>query len=173
MTTEIVAGHDGISISDFPSVRERAEALSCAFPDGLALLPSNFLAAEVRSDLKESSEAATLRKLFRTAGLEITPLLPIGEKSAISLNRSAGWIGPAIFISAGLLSTNATAVSVALGVLTNYLSDFMKGSLRSKGVELDVIVERHGDRVCKRISYNGPIEGLAQLADAVVRVANE
>ena len=163
----------GISVSDYPSVQKRLESLGCAFPQGVAILPANFTVATDRSAFKELAEAPTIRKLLRSGGLPVSGLLPDGETSPLILNRSAGWAGPALFISAGLLSTNAAAVNMALGVLTNYLSDFLKGSLREKGVALDIIVERRGDRVCKKISYQGPIEGLEALANAVARIADE
>uniref|UniRef100_B0T6I4 Uncharacterized protein n=1 Tax=Caulobacter sp. (strain K31) TaxID=366602 RepID=B0T6I4_CAUSK len=167
------ADASGISVSDYPSVQARLASLGCGFPQGVAILPANFAVATDRSQFKELAEAPTIRKLLRSAGLPVSGLLPDGKTSPLILNRSAGWAGPALFISAGLLSANATAVSVALGILTNYLSDFLKGSLREKGVELDIIVERRGDRVCKKISYQGPIEGLEALARAVARIADE
>lgn len=163
----------GIGVSDYPSVQQRLEALGCPFPSGVAVLPANFETITDRSEMKEVAEAPTIRKLLRSGGLPVSTLLPQGETSRFVLNRSAGWTGPAIFISAGLLSGNATAVSLAMGVLTNYLSDFLKGAQRQKGVSLDVIVERKGDRVCKKISYQGPVEGLATLAHAVARIADE
>lgn len=167
----IEASH--FSISDYPSVQERLTTLGCDFPQGFAVLPANFAVAAQRSDLKELAEAPTVRKLLRSSGLPVSSILADGERAPLILNRSAGWTGPALFIAAGLLSSNATAVSLALGVLTNYLSDFLKGSLREKGVSIDIIVERKGDRVCKRISYQGPIEGLQTLAQAVARIADE
>ncbi len=163
----------GIAVSDYPSVQQRLETLGCVFPQGVTVLPINFDAVTDRSEFKELAEAPTIRKLLRGGGLPVSGVLAEGEKPQLILNRSAGWTGPALFISAGLLSSNATVVSLALGVLTNYLSDFLKGSQRDKGVSLDVIVERKGDRVCKKISYQGPIEGLEALAHAVARIADE
>jgi hypothetical protein len=162
-----------LQVSDFISVEQRLETLGCTFPAGIAVLPRNFEDASDRAALQMPSEASTVRTLLRNEGLPVGTILPSGEKAKyISLN-SFGWIGPTLFVSAGLMSTDPSAFQIALGVLTNYISDLLKGTTKSKTVKLDVVVERKGDRLCKRVSYEGPIEGLATLVEAVNRVADE
>lgn len=172
-TTSAGKDHPPLAVSDYLTVRDRLADLGCVFPDGFAVLPRNFEEAADRESFRLPSEASTVRSLLRNEGLPVSSILPDAEKPQyISLN-SFGWLGPTLFVSAGLLSNNATAIQVALGVLTNYVSDFLKSSGKPATIKLDIVVERKADRLCKKISYEGPIEGLQTLAEAVKRVADE
>lgn len=62
---------------------------------------------------------------------------------------------------------NQEVVSVALNVLSNYITDFFKGVTGTKIVKLDIIVEKNGDTTCKKISYEGDAEGIKSLVDVV------
>jgi hypothetical protein len=74
-------------------------------------------------------------------------------------------------VSASLLSQNPHVISVALGVVSNYLTDWFKGIPGSKKVRLDVVVEQTEGQTYKRIHYEGDPEGLNELA-RIVREVN-
>ena len=155
-------------ISDYTSVRQRAAELGCTAPTRIAILPLNFDTAKNRADLQQLSEAATVKTLFRTNNIPLDDLLSSSERVPYKQNKSfEGWLAPTLFISSSLLIDNQAIVSVALNVLSNYLTDFFKGMTGRKTVKLDIVVENNGDASCKKISYEGDIEGLKSLADVL------
>lgn len=164
MITEVV---------DHASVRDRAAALGCSIPERIALLPINFVSALSRADFQQRSEAATVRKLFRINAIPTDELLSKEERLPYIQNNAFEWIAPVLFISASIWSENATAVSVALNVLSSYLADYFKGMAGKKTVKLEVVVERKGNYTCKKLTYEGDISGLPDLAGAIEKIANE
>ncbi|MEJ5311417.1 MAG: hypothetical protein WHX52_16775 [Anaerolineae bacterium] len=155
---------------DFVNVDERARSLGCNIPTNLALLPRNFEVAEFKENLLHESSAATIRVLFRNNNIIETPLELKGEKFPhISEKAFVEWIGPTIFVSSALLSQNPHILSLALGVISNYLTDFFKGVPGVGKVKLDVVVETK-KKTCKKIHYEGPVSGLEKLAEVVQEV---
>lgn len=154
-----------IQQEDFVNVVQRARVLGCRVPTGLALLPRNFDSATSKDQLLHESEAPTVRILWRRARLEETPIEPEGERfPQISEKSFEEWVGPTIFASAALLSQNPAVVSVALGVISNYLTDWFKGTaMDRRKVRLDVVVET-GKSQYSKLHYEGPVEGLQDLA---------
>src|SRR6266540_1393657 len=154
-----------VGIEDFVSVADRVAQLGCTVPRRIAILPENLQSATDRSKLLYGSEAATIRKLFRDANFALDELLPTGERVPAIHNKHFEW-SPFLFISAALLSHDPHAVSIALGIISNYATDFFKG-MPGKKVKLTVIVEKKKDKSCKKLSYEGNVAGLASLADIV------
>jgi len=60
-----------------------------------------------------------------------------------------------------------------LSVLSNYITDFFKGVPGQKTVKLDIVVERNGDMSCKKISYEGDVNGLILFVDVIRQISNE
>jgi hypothetical protein len=160
-----------IEITEYVSVYDRASDLGCRIPTGFAMLPDNFATVPSRGEFRYRSEAATVKVLFANHGIPIDDLLLSGERAPSLHNKSFDW-GALIFISGALLSSNPQAVSVALGVISNYLTEYFKG-LPDKKITLSVVVEKTPSRVCKRVTYEGDIKGLESIGDAVKRIADE
>jgi hypothetical protein len=76
-------------------------------------------------------------------------------------------------VSAAVLGEYPLAVSVALNVIGNYVTDFLRGIAGKKTVKFDIVVERRRDRSCRKISYDGDVEGLSSLADIVRQISDE
>ena len=149
----------------FVDVVQRARDLGCRVPTGLALLPRNFESAGSKDELLHESEAPTVRILWRRAGLVETPIEPEGERfPQISEKSFDEWVGPTLFVSGALVSQNPAVVSVALGVISNYLTEWFRGvPTGRRKATLDVVLEV-GKRQYKKLHYEGPVEGLQELA---------
>jgi hypothetical protein len=160
-------------ITDYISVRQRASELGCTVPTRIAILPTNFDFVAARTDFQQLSEAATVKALFRTNNVPLDDLLPASERAPYIQNNSFEWLAPTLFISSSLLIDNQAAVSVALSVLSNYITDFFKGVPGQKTVKLDIVVERNGDMSCKKISYEGDVNGIDSLVDVIRQISNE
>jgi hypothetical protein len=155
------------TISDFISVRDKLSALGYQVPTGLAILPLNIETATSRNDITQRSESATLRTIFRHAGVPLDEVFDLSNKPPYVQNNDISWIVPTIFVAAGALSDNPNAVAVALGVLANYLTDFFKGRTSQATIKATIVVEQTKSKTCKRIAYEGNVEGLQALAAVV------
>jgi hypothetical protein len=158
------------AITDYPRVADRAVELGCRVPDGIAILPANFASAAVREDLVFGSEAATVRKLFRTNDISLDNLLPNGERVPSIHNKHSEW-ALLLFISFGVMSQNPHVVAVALGIISNYATEFFKGMPKHK-VKLNIVVEKR-NQDCKMIEYEGDTAGLTSLPEIVRSLSDE
>lgn len=161
------------TIADYPNVAERLTNLGCDYPEGLALLPTNFESATSIGEFKQVSEAATVRTLLRNASIPYGELFDKSTKPPYVQNNSFEWIAPTIFVSAGLISGSANYVSIALSVISNYATDFFKGISGDKSIKLEIVVEKTKSKACKKITYQGGVDGLKDLPEIIREIADE
>ncbi|MCI0485918.1 MAG: hypothetical protein L0229_04880 [Blastocatellia bacterium] len=161
-----------IQITDYVNVAERAKELGCNVPTGIALLPRNFDTVASKDDLIHESSVADIRILWRQAELNETRIEKEGDKLPQAQEKSFEWVGPIIFVSALYFSQNPQGVSIALNIISNYLTGFFKGIPGNKKVRLDVVVEQTKSQKCLKVHYEGDVEGLAEVSK-VIREARE
>ena len=99
-------------VEDAPLVAERAAALGCAVPEGLALLPLNFATAQTPAEFLYDSAAATVRTLFRTNQIPLQDILPPGTERRHLSYKNADWVGPSLFIGYAMISDNGATESL-------------------------------------------------------------
>ena len=141
-----------ITISDYPNVTERAAALGLTRPTGIAILPVNFDSAKGQEELLQRSEAATVKSLLRQSNLQPDNLLPRPNAIGHIQNNGFEWVGPTIFVSASLFSSNPSIVAISINVLSNYLTDFFKGISGTKRVKLEIVMETTANCAYKKLS---------------------
>jgi hypothetical protein len=161
------------NISDFIEVSNKLEQLGCACSEGIAILPVNFETAKSTDGFKQLSEASTVKTLFRNNQIPFSEIKKTNQKSSYIQNNAFEWIAPTLFVSGAFLSQNPEAVAIALSVIANYVTDFFRGFGGEKNIKLDIIVEKTKSKTCKKISYEGNIDGLKDLAEIVKEVGNE
>jgi hypothetical protein len=163
----------GIKISNYVKVKKKAQDLGCNVPDSIALLPRNFEFAKSKDELIHESTTATVRTLWRQNDIVETPLEKSGEKFPFIAQEAFEWIAPTIFVTATLISQNPALVTLALNVISNYLTDWFRGITQDKRkVKLRIIVENK-HKSCKKIDYEGPQEGLKELHKVIKSVYEE
>jgi hypothetical protein len=164
----ISAGEDNAmktQVIDYIDVEEKALALSCNIPDGLAILPSNFDTASSIEQLLHESTAPTIRSLWRQNGISEAKI----EKEDIKLpqrsKKSSEWISPLIFVSQWML-TNA-ALPMTINMISSHLYEIIKGRhQRDAEITLEFVVEsiektKKGEkREYKRITIKGSLEDI-------------
>lgn len=161
-----------ITTSEYIDVKAQALKLGCNVPAELALLPINFDTAENKGELVHEDAVLTIRKLWRQAGITETKLEKEGEKFPYEQRKSFEWVTPIIFVSASLLSQNPDLVSVALNVISTYLTDYFKGIVGDKTVKFDIIIEQNKQNKSERIHYEGSLEGLDGLTQVIKEIKN-
>lgn len=162
-----------INISDYIPVFEKLDELGCSYSEGIAILPVDFEAATSSTTTRQLMGTLAIQKLFRISNLPYSEIRRGNEKPSYIGYRASEWVIPTLFFSASLLSENPTIISVSLGVIANYLTDFLKESGGKKNGRLDIVVEKNKSKICKKISYEGPVDGIKELADIAKEVLNE
>jgi hypothetical protein len=153
-----------VTVEDYIRVDERSRELGCSLPTGLAVVPIRFESANSRADLRTASHTETVLKFFKNEGISIESFLPESDSLPYVVNKHFQWLGPTLFFPLALLNESPQLVSLAIGVLSNCITDFFKGiPKRQRNVQFDIVVEAEGDRTYKKISYDGGIEGLEAL----------
>ena len=114
----------------------------------------------------------TINKVLNQAGINSTYL---DDKPIQFLEqRAVEWFLPILYISYNVLIENKEVYAAALMANKEYIiksSPFTRGEENS--VKLKVVVEKSEDKTTKSIEYNGPIDGLSDLKDSILRIANE
>jgi hypothetical protein len=113
-----------------------------------------------------AAAALTVAKLLREEGISSRLLMREGAEIQTLHQNALTWLGPTLFISSLLATENPQAVSVALSVIANYVTEFFHFQHGPKRVRLDVIVESPSG-ACKRVHYDGPPEGLKEVRRCV------
>jgi len=161
-----------LKIEDYIDVEPKLLKLGCHRTNGLALLPQNFQSADEIADFRQMSEAATVKKLFRAAGLELPDLFDRSQRLPYIHNNYAQWVAPTIFLCSALWSQNPNAISVALSVIANHLTDLFKG-IHTPSVKLEFVVEKTKSRKCTIVKYEGDVAGIASLESVLRKVADD
>lgn len=162
-----------IGVTEYINVRERLAKLGCQDPDGFALLPINFDTANSFTDFRQVAEAATVKTLLRSVDVPLSDILPSEKRPPYVQNNGLEWVAPTLFVAAQLISENPNYVSVALSVIADYITSFFRGISGERVVKLGIIVEKTDKKTCKRISYDGPVEGLKDLTELVRTIRDE
>ncbi len=159
-----------ITIEDYVRVNERADEVGCRRPQGISILPENFDSATSHQELVVWGESVDVRKVLERHDLPMGDVMPAGERPRSLHYKSANWTA-LLFVSAALLSENPHAVSVALGVISNYVTDLFRGR-PGKTARLSIVAES-SDGACKKLTYEGDPAGIPSLEKAIRRIADE
>jgi hypothetical protein len=144
---------DLITVAECDNFEEKLSNFDFEFSEKLTILPSNFDSAKSRSELQNVAEVSTVKKLLRSKDIEVIDLLESDKKKYVH-NYDWEWVAPTFYI-ANLLQESA--VNVMLGVVANYVTDFLKGKTGNK-VKFEFVVKRTAKTLYSKITYSGPID---------------
>ena len=162
-----------IEITAFISVADKALALGCNVPTGIALLPRNFDTVANKDELMHESSAPTVRQLWRQVGVIETRLEDEGERfPQISEHGFVEWIGPTILVTSAWLSQNPEVLAVALGVISNYLTDIFKGVPDNPKARLHIVVQKDNGEY-RKVSYKGSVDGMKELPAIIEKAISD
>ncbi len=149
------------------------ESIAQMSHDNILILPINYESINSESEIRFQSEAATVKTLFRQRKIPHSMFSWKALPTRYVQNNAFEWIGPALFISAGIFSQNELAINTALGVLASYIADYFKGRSGNNVAKLTIVVEQTKKKQCKKINYEGDAEGIKNLGEIIKSIANE
>ena len=165
------------NISDYIHVFEKLDELGCSYSEGIAILPINFETATPTTTIEQLRGPFAIGKLFKMNDVPCSEIRRENETPSYMGYRSAEWVLPTLFFSAALLSENPAIVSVSLGVIANFLTDTLKDKEtgRKQTCKLDIVteMEKNKSKIYKKISYEGPIDGMSKLDEIVKEILNK
>jgi hypothetical protein len=159
-----------VQTSDYIDVERRAAELGLNVPTGFAILSRHFETAESKGKLMHEDTTPTVRALLQQEGIVETPIEKEGERIPYIEENAFEWVGPTIFIGASIFSGNANVVSIALGVIADYLTDYFKGRTGAKRVRLQIVVPQQRTAKHTKITYEGDIEGIKEIPNIIKEV---
>src|ERR1700738_806015 len=115
-----------VVIDDYVRVDQRAKELGCSLPTELAVVPIYFESANSLDELYTASHTTTVLKVFKENRIPIGSFLPDACRPPYAVNKHFQWLGPTLFFPLALLSSNPQISSLAIGVLSNCITDFLK-----------------------------------------------
>lgn len=163
----------GVKIEEYVDIPKHAKKFGFKQPVKIAILPQNFESAKSSDELYYESETATVRKLWKEAKLQEERLEREEDHFPYIRKRTFEWLGPTIFIGSMLLANEPNTISLALNVISNYLTDFFRGSFQKPKIKFAIIVEKTNERKYQKINYEGDIKGIESLFDQIKKIANE
>jgi len=75
--------------------------------------------------------------------------------------RSAEWFGPTLLITTAALTQNTELISIALSVISNYLTEYFKGR-KEPNIKISFITQKSKTQFTK-FDYEGDKEGLKEF----------
>lgn len=127
----------------------------------IILVPDNWPAEG--KEYAYPSTVESVVKLLRQYDVPVDTLNIIDAETPLQDNRGLDWIAPTFFVSGLLLTQNPTMVSVALGVIANYVTEIFKGLKSDPEVKLNIVQTANDGKKAQRINYEGPVSGLPEV----------
>ncbi|WP_171262694.1 hypothetical protein [Acinetobacter sp. ANC 4470] len=75
--------------------------------------------------------------------------------------RSIDWFGPTLLITTTALTQNPELISITLNVISNYITDFLKGR-NEPNIKFSLLIQESRTRF-KKLDYEGNKEGLKEV----------
>lgn len=148
-------------IEEYNHLAKEFKRLDLDISSSIIFLPENLEESKSKEDFIFSDSVSDIEKIFRENNVPFSQLG--GYSDQYRIRKNADWWGPALYFGASMLSENTTVVSIALNVLSNYLTDFFKGSFSEKKVKIEIYVEERKNVKFKRIIFEGSAEEIKEL----------
>ena len=150
-------------------VADRVAELGLHVPNGFAILPDNFAQAISGRDFRLRAEAAAVRAVFQDCQLPLENFTR-GDELWPAERADDSW-KVTLFAPAGAMKREASALGGALQAISDHLKALPAKSPR-RSISLSLVVERGSDRMCRKLTCEDDISGLASLAVKATRIAD-
>ncbi|MCT8090481.1 MULTISPECIES: hypothetical protein [unclassified Acinetobacter] len=82
--------------------------------------------------------------------------------------RAIDWFGPTLLFTTAALTQNPELVSIALNVLSDYISDYFKGR-KEPNIKLNVMIQKSKAEYTN-LKYEGPKDGLKEIEKLIEKL---
>lgn len=136
---------------------------------GLLFIPRNF---DIEGETYQyENSLLTMQKIFSAKGI---PYKILDDKPIEYVElRAADIFLPALYITYQIVIENKEIYEIALDTIKEYLKTIYPFDSKEKNVKFSLHVEKTKDKVVKILEYDGCIDGLSELKEAINRIANE
>ena len=169
----------GIEISDYIDVSSKLEELGCSQPQGIGILPERFDTCTSTDEFAQLSRTRAIVRQFEENHIPVSVIKKEGQNLPRIHMASAEWftgVGPTLFVSAALLAANPHIISLALSVLANFFTDFLRDAGEKGNIDFKMVVgkeEKDGSKTCKKIRLKGPPEALTTMSETLKQIWDE
>ncbi len=139
----------------------------------MVLLPLTFESAQSPNELIYAASTDTVRKLLVQKRVPTVKLEQEGQEYPHAEQHALEWMGPVILFTAASISQNPEIVSITLGVISNYLTDWFRCVPKENRRASLKMVKETKDGDYKSFEFSGPPENLGQVKDIMDRFENE
>ncbi|MCM8570292.1 hypothetical protein NE848_12945 [Gramella jeungdoensis] len=158
-------------VSEFLNLDKRLTELDLKLDADFCILPENIETADKKTDLIFTESTTSVNKYLKQKNVNIEVLT--NGSLQLRQRKSIDFYAPLIFVGFTLLQENSNILSVGINVLSDYISDYFKGSFGEKKVKLELIVETKKNEEYKSLNYEGSVEGLKEVPKIVKSMKNE
>lgn len=146
--------------------QEEIEQLDLTPPNhDVTILPSNYLE---QGNHAYSSTALSLKK-YAQKEIDIDF---ITTPESLLEQRAGDWISPVLLLTSSAIANNPDIISLTITMLENYLKQYFEGKQKPQ-IKTSVIYEKTELKKTIKIDYEGSIEGLGEIREAIQEVAKK
>jgi hypothetical protein len=154
--------------TDYIDVVTRASELGLELPEGVVFLPRGFATVTTAGELLNESDAIDLVKLLHSEGVTAGTTTLDGQKLSTISEHDVLVHLPVVLLQA----VSPLAVSLMVDVLGNYIYARIAGIFDKPRVKVEFVVQKKPGTY-KSVRYEGSVEGLSELRDAILEVAKD
>ena len=162
-----------LNVVEMLDARERASSLGLSDLADITFLPRYFWDADDPSQLVHEASVSTISVLLRQHGLQPERLRNGAENIPLIHENAFDWIAPVMFFSAAVLTHDPNTISIACGVMGNYVTEFFRGRNRKENIKVELLIETTKSKKMKKFTYEGDSAGLADLAKVIGEMKDE
>lgn len=152
-----------IKVENYIDVRKRLVELDCPQPAGVVVLPQNFAHASEKSDLRYTLEGVTLTKFLKQEGLEVGIVAGAEHSSDPEIYMSLMVVLPTIVLTATHVIQNPDSMTLVLTLIESFCRTHFARAQKVANVKFAIVEERTPDSSCRKISYEGPVNGIKEM----------
>jgi hypothetical protein len=130
--------------------------------DSLIIIPNNL--SNKNKKFVYSNTTTSVFKELKANDINVTLFDIDPEQIYLEEKRSIDWIVPTFFVSTSLLSQQPLLISLAINVISNYIYDTLKGEKAKINTKMSIVIKDEEKGLLKKVDYDGPVEGLPELA---------
>ncbi|MBV8977238.1 MAG: hypothetical protein JO261_14715 [Alphaproteobacteria bacterium] len=148
-------------------VRDRAAEMGCGVPS-FAIMPNNFFEARTSREFAVHSQSVILRDVFAAVDLSLGSFAHGVEHVEYCHESGFDWRA-SLFLSSDLSKWEPDAAAIAILLIRQHLRALF-GADAGKRLQLSLVIERPHDLMCRKLVYEGGVDGLGMLPERIARI---